>query len=79
MLRLHAVKAAVPVERMATTSVIRQLYSQGELSMDQFDAALVCYEERNRVVHGLRSPNLETSINNLGALVRDLLSEWSAE
>ena len=79
VLRLHAVKAALPIERLATTSVIRQLYSQGELSMDQLDSALACYEERNRVVHGLKSPNLEASIHDLGTLVRDLLSEWSAE
>ncbi len=51
-LRFQARQISLPVDRLAPGILIRQMYSQGELSMSQFDAALACQEARNRIVHG---------------------------
>ena len=77
LLRFQARRVALPVDRLTPSIVIRQLYSQGEITMEQFDTALACLETRNRVVHGLPSPNLEFTIHHLTRLIRELLATWS--
>ncbi len=77
MLRLQATQVSLPLERLSPSIVIRQLYSAGELTMEQFDVALSCQDVRNRVVHGLPAPDLETALDRLSRLVRELLSEWA--
>lgn len=77
MLRLHVTHLNSPIERLSQSVVIRHLYSQGELSMEQFDSALACQSTRNRVVHGLESPELSESFRQLEQLVRELLAEWA--
>jgi hypothetical protein len=78
MMRFHAKRVALPVDRLAPSILIRQLYSQGELSMAQFDAALACQAVRNRIVHGFRATDLSEAVAKLRALVQELLQEWSA-
>jgi hypothetical protein len=78
MMRFHARRVALPVDRLAPSILIRQLYSQGELSMAQFETALSCQEVRNRIVHGFRASDLRDAVARLGTVVRELLEEWSA-
>ena len=78
ILRLQAQRVALPVDRLAPAFAIRQLYSLGELSAEQYDLALQCQKVRNRVVHGLPSPELNTATENLLALVGELLATWTA-
>ena len=78
LLRLQAERVSLPVERLVSTFAIRQLYSLGELSAEQYELALECHKVRNRVVHGLSSPRLETITESLLELVRELLVTWSA-
>ncbi|MGO9600529.1 MAG: hypothetical protein ACLP7Q_21305 [Isosphaeraceae bacterium] len=78
LLRVQARHVSLPVDRLAPSILIRQLYSQGELTMSQFDTALQCLETRNRAVHGFNTPDLADSIDRLSALVRQLWEEWSA-
>ena len=78
MMRLQARRVALPVDRVEPSIMIRQLYSQGELSIAQFDTALECQKVRNRIVHGFRAVDLNDAVGRLSALVRELLKEWSA-
>jgi Holliday junction resolvase len=79
MMRAQAKHANLPIERLPPSIVIRQLYSMGELSMEQLDAALFCQNTRNRVVHGLNSPELEVALNRLESLLNDLLLVWGKD
>jgi hypothetical protein len=78
MMRSQARSIALPVDRLAPAILIRQLYSQGELTISQFETALRCQEVRNRIVHGFRAPDLETVFEDLSRMVRELLDQWSA-
>jgi hypothetical protein len=78
LLRIHARQAAIPVERLSPSIMIRQLYSLGELSIRQFDLALECQRTRDQLVHGFPAGDLSSSTHKLSALLSDLLSEWSA-
>jgi hypothetical protein len=78
MMRAQARRIALPVDRLAPAILIRQLYSQGELTISQFETALRCQEARNRIVHGFRAPDLDSAIRELSNIVRELLEQWSA-
>jgi hypothetical protein len=78
MMRFQARRIELPVDRLAPRIVIRQMYSQGELSMAQFDIALACQEVRNRIVHGFPVPDLNDAVARLQTLVDELLGQWSA-
>jgi hypothetical protein len=78
MMRFQARQVALPVDRLAPSILIRQLYSQGELSMAQFDTALSCQDVRNRIVHGFRASDVRDAVARLGRVVRELLELWSA-
>ena len=78
MLRLQATRINLPIERLSPSIVIRQLYSVGELTIEQFDTALACQDVRNRVVHGLPSADLPAAFDRLAILVRELHADWAA-
>jgi Holliday junction resolvase len=78
MMRFEARRIALPVDRLAPAILIRQLYSQGELSMAQFDAALRSQDVRDRIIHGFRASDLNDAVARLGTVVRELLEQWSA-
>jgi hypothetical protein len=76
MMRYEANRVGLPLDRLAPQILIRQLYSQGELTMAQFDSALELQESRNRVVHGFRVSRVKAHLEHLRALVSELLSQW---
>jgi len=78
MMRFQARRVALPIDRLAASILIRQLYSQGELSMAQFETALSCQSVRDRIVHGFRAPDLRDAFARLSTVVRELVEEWSA-
>jgi hypothetical protein len=78
MMRFQARRLALPVDRLAPSILIRQLYSQGELTIAQYETALSCEEVRNRIVHGFRASDLDGAITRLRMVVRELLEQWSA-
>ncbi len=78
LLRIQAREAAIPVERLEPSIIIRQLYSFGELTLGQFETALECQRARNRIVHGFPAADLLLSTERLMSLVNELLTEWSA-
>jgi hypothetical protein len=76
MLRLQAERASLPIERLPSSALINHLYSHGELSMDQFDEALLLLDLRNRVTHGFATPDVDKAANRLQSLIVGLLAEW---
>jgi REase_AHJR-like len=78
LLRLQVRRISLPVDRLAPSIMIRQLYSLGEVSSDEYQTALECLNVRNRVVHGLSSPGLPKVTIGLFDLVRELLATWRA-
>ena len=77
MMRSQARRVGLPVDRLAPSILIRQLYSQGELSMSQFDDALSCQTVRNRIVHGFQAADLNEAVTRLNSVVREVLAQWS--
>jgi Holliday junction resolvase-like predicted endonuclease len=77
-LRYQARQISLAVDRLAPAILIRQMYSQGELSMSQFDAALACQSVRNRLVHGFPTTDLKTAFERLASLVREVVEQWKA-
>jgi hypothetical protein len=76
-MRQAAKSAAIPVENLPTNSLINHLYSQGELSMEQFDQSKVIQKIRNGVAHGYQTPNLVEPTKQLQKLVDELISIWN--
>ena len=77
MLRRHAEQVDLPIERLPTTAVLNYLYSQGELSYEQFEQALAALQVRNRLVHGFEAAEATLGARPLHTLVADLLQEWT--
>lgn len=76
-IRKLSIEAALPLERLAPAIMIRQLYSEGVLSIAQFDAARSSLEVRNRVVHGFRKSDLTEEYQLLRGLLAELLPKSS--
>ena len=77
MLRRHAEQIALPIERLPTATVLNYLYSQGELSYEQFQQALAAMKVRNRLVHGFEATEATQEARPLHTLVEALLQEWT--
>lgn len=75
-LRRQANKMSIPIERFPTLSLINHLYSQGELSIEQFDKVKALQAIRNRFVHGYQTPNLVEPTKQLQELVNELIALW---
>ena len=75
-MRRQAKQVTIPIERFPANSLINHLYSQGELSMEQFDQVRVIQAIRDRLVHGYQLPNLEEPTKQLQVLVNELIAMW---
>jgi hypothetical protein len=75
-MRQAAKNAAIPIENLPANSLINHLYSQGELSIEQFDRARTIQETRDRLGHGYQTPNLMEQTNQLQKLVDELIAMW---
>jgi REase_AHJR-like len=75
-MRQAAKNAAIPIENLPANSLINHLYSQGELSIEQFDQARTIQETRDRLGHGYQTPNLMEQTNQLQKLVDELIAMW---
>lgn len=73
LMRKQAEQALIPIEQFPPVSLIKHLYTQGELSIEQYDKAMSLIEVRNRLVHGFQTANLEPATIELQKLVDDLL------
>ena len=78
-LRRQAKQLSIPIERFPTPSLINHLYSQGELSIEQFDKAKALEAIRNRIIHGYQTPNIIEHTKQLQELVNELLELWTTQ
>lgn len=78
-MRLRAREVNLPVERFPSSTLIRQLYSHGEISMDQLDQALVQLDTRNKAVHGFAANDVKTAAQAVARLARELVQEWGGQ
>lgn len=77
LLRVLAERAHIPLGTAPTSMLIRELYSAGELSREQFDVVMQMLSSRNSLVHGFSSPVGQAEADKLYALSEDLLNEAS--
>jgi hypothetical protein len=75
-MRRQAMQVTIPIERFPANSLINHLYSQGELSMEQFDQVRVIQTIRDRLAHGYQLPNLGEPTKQLQGLVNELIAMW---
>jgi REase_AHJR-like len=79
LLRQQALRVHIPIENFPTSSLIKHFYSQGELSIEQFDEVTKLNMARNLFVHGYQTANLTEPAKRLIALVDGLLAMWSSK
>lgn len=77
MLRRHAEQVGLPIGRLSTAALLNYLYSQGELSYEQFEQALAALQVRNQLVHGFEAAEATQEARPLHTLVAHLLHEWT--
>jgi hypothetical protein len=78
-MRQAAKNAAIPIENLPANSLINHLYSQGELSIKQFDQAISIQEAHDRVIHGYQTPDFIQQTKQLQKLVDELIAMWSLQ
>lgn len=74
LMRRQAEESLLPIEKFQTSSLIKHLYSHGELTMEQFDMVQEFLKIRNEVVHGFQTSNLAIATKRLSQLVHELLN-----
>ena len=73
-LRLAGERAQLPLASLPPSTLIRELYSAGELSREQFEALLGLLPIRNQLVHGFSSrPAID--VERLREIVASLLAD----
>ncbi len=76
-MRRAAKELLIPIQHLPTDSLIQHMYSVGDFSMGEFDAAEALLKVRNCLVHGYYSPvALEEATKQLHELVNELLTAW---
>jgi len=76
MMRRRSIQKSIPVERLGGLSMINHLYSQGEMTREQFHECKDLLSIRNRIAHGFEYTNINEGCLKLLDLVRILSSEW---
>ncbi|MBD2139386.1 hypothetical protein H6F32_17855 [Anabaena sp. FACHB-1237] len=77
-LRKRSIDVSIPVERLPLITLLKQMYSLGEISISQFDMIESCMKVRNHIAHGyIDQSNLQVLIE-FQSLVCELLEEWSS-
>ena len=74
ILRLLGQRADLPLENLPPSTLIRELYSAGEISMEHFEDLMRLLPIRNRLVHGFGG-QASLDVEHLRRLVRELLEE----
>jgi hypothetical protein len=74
ILRLLGDRAQLPLASLPPSTLIRELYSAGEINREQFDSLMRLLPARNQLVHGFGSQE-SVDVEQLHPLVRELLAE----
>lgn len=76
MLRRIALREGLPLERVPSSAVLKELFSLGLLSRHGLDIASRAFSVRNSLVHGFETPQLDATLRELTTLVQELLEEY---
>jgi REase_AHJR-like len=74
ILRFLGQRARLPLESLPPSTLIRELYSAGEINRDQFESLMRFLPIRNQLVHGFESQE-SLDVVQLRQLVQALLAE----
>jgi hypothetical protein len=75
LLRRIATREGLPLERVPSSSLLKELFSLGILSRSQLDVAQRAFSVRNALVHGFEATKLDETARELAQLAQQLLSE----
>ncbi|KPL19906.1 MAG: hypothetical protein AMJ92_00010 [candidate division Zixibacteria bacterium SM23_81] len=75
LLRHFAIREGLPLDRLPTSALIKELYSQGVISREDLGIAQKALTARNSVFHGFQSSELKVYIKDIAQFARRLLSE----
>jgi uncharacterized protein YutE (UPF0331/DUF86 family) len=75
LLRHLATREGLPLARVPSSSLIKELFSLGILSRSEHDVAQRALDVRNALVHGFHASRLEETAGELARLAQQLLSE----
>ena len=75
ILRTLGHQAQLPLESLPPSTLIRELYSAGEIDMDQFDTLMRILPVRNLLVHGCEIPKETLDVEQLRRLVDVFIAE----
>lgn len=76
MMRRRSIQRSIPIERLSGLSMINHLYSQGEMTREQFHKCKELLSIRNRIAHGYQDTHIDEGCRKLLKLVRILSCEW---
>ena len=76
LLRHMAAREGLPLERLPSSALLKELFSLGLLSRHGLDVALRAFAVRNSLVHGFEAPGLDAILEELTLLVQELLTEF---
>lgn len=75
LLRHLAARESLPLERVPSSALFKELFSLGLLSRRGLDMALRAFAVRNSLVHGFEAPELDAMLGELTLLAQELLAE----
>ena len=75
LLRHIATREGLPLERVPSSALMKEMFSLGILSRHDLDIAQRAFSVRNSLVHGFETTRLGETAGELAQLARQLLSE----
>lgn len=76
LLRRHAESLDLPLEQLSVRALLDYLYSDADLSYENFDQAKKLLSGRNQVAHGFSLPEASQQAHQLQSLIDKLSDEW---
>jgi hypothetical protein len=76
LLRHIAYREALPLERLPSSALLKELFSLGLLSRHGLNVALQAFSVRNALVHGFEALELDARLEELATLAQELLAEF---
>src|SRR6266850_2892678 len=75
LLRHIATREGLPLERVPSSSLMKELFSLGILSRSELDVAQRAFSVRNALVHGFETTKLDEIAKEVAQLAQQLLTE----
>lgn len=75
-LRKRAIDQRIPVERLPPSSLLKHMYSQGEISVNDLDLLLDFMFKRNRIAHGANEKIDQHQFSAILQTVSRIFAEW---